>query len=766
MSKKNNNIEITLYEKVDMDILSKLVSSTEIEESLRQQLKNYYKNRIENDYIPVKYKFSKKLEDKGRLFALDSLSLQSLKKEIRHVLAKNYYHDIDMTNAQPVLILQYCEKRNIACEHLKNYVNNREEVLERVQKAHKINRDEAKLLILRLCYLGKYIIKKEDPTTKEIREYEPKKVLKILVDFRNELEQIAEAMCTIEKETNDLVQKDKDRKNKKATVLAITAQVLEHKCLMSMYKYFKNIKCEIGVLCFDGLMIRKDKKLKDMDNILEECCTFVKQKTGYQIKLVDKPMDMKLTIKLPIFSDYVESDLDAQKRLFLIEGGEKFKYCNEILYIYDEKTGLFEQQTKKYTTLNYYLIKNNHFLQTINDKGEIKGYGENAHLMKQVIPFVENAAKDNEWLLKTENSSLGYLLFKDGIYDMKKSKFQKGFDHTIVFHASIPWEFPEYDKEKIKEANKISFKVMFDKPKPIIAALARALAGDISIKKFYFCPGNPNAGKSVLINMLINAFGKYIGSFNAESLAQTSANDTKDEAAKLRWALLLRFCRILVSNEINMKRNMCGNQIKKHGSGGDKMIGRDHREAEISFTPHYTIFCMLNDIPKIDPMDKGVETRLEYLEFPHIFVDEKDAGKRTNYRKKDDNLITKINQQSFIEGFIHIILDGYKDYLKNGMPEFDKNVKEGWTAENKQNKEIIELIKERFEITNNEEDTVSVARIKKFREYNKDVFATISMYRFNEILRDELKLIEGKSGERLWKGIKEKVIKNVNNSDL
>ena len=63
--------------------------------------------------------------------------------------------------------------------------------------------------------------------------------------------------------------------------------------------------------------------------------------------------------------------------------------------------------------------------------------------------------------------------------------------------------------------------------------------------------------------MLANAFGQYIGYFNAESLAYTSSKDTKDEAAKMRWSLLLRFSRILLSNEINMKKKLNGNDIKK-----------------------------------------------------------------------------------------------------------------------------------------------------------------------------------------------------------
>ena len=70
-----------------------------------------------------------------------------------------------------------------------------------------------------------------------------------------------------------------------------------------------------------------------------------------------------------------------------------------------------------------------------------------------------------------------------------------------------------------------------ENPKPLIVAFARALAGDISAKKFYFCPGKTNAGKSKLVNMFINSFGGYVDTFNTECLAYTGKNDTKDEAS-------------------------------------------------------------------------------------------------------------------------------------------------------------------------------------------------------------------------------------------
>ncbi len=48
----------------------------------------------------------------GMYFAVGSLSLQTLPREIRHTFANEYYHDIDISNCHPVLISQYAKSKN------------------------------------------------------------------------------------------------------------------------------------------------------------------------------------------------------------------------------------------------------------------------------------------------------------------------------------------------------------------------------------------------------------------------------------------------------------------------------------------------------------------------------------------------------------------------------------------------------------------------------------------------------------------------------
>lgn len=745
--------ERILNERVDRDMLQRLISSTDIDENIRKQLLYYY-TQMKNESIKVKYFYSKNLENAGRLYAQGGSSLQSFKKEIRHALAKEIYHDIDMENAHPMLLMQYCKKNNIECPNLTNYVLNREETLKKIQEFHNITRDQAKKFLLKIQYLGSYSYEINGKKTT------PPKEFPLVRAYKNELLHIAKRICEIEKEIFESVNKDKTKTNKEASTLSILCQILEKKCLDAMFEYFSSCGFEVGVLCFDGLMLKKTHKIEDIEAELIECMIYVESNTGYFVKLVEKPMDTKLSFEVPHISSFVSSDKEAQEKLFLIEGAEKFKYCQDIMYCYNEKTGMYDTQIQ---TVHNYLIKNKKYLYTVQEKTEkLVSYGESNTLMNAVIPFIKAAAVDNEWLQEKSESSKGYLLFKDGIYNMKTGKFTKGFDTNIVFFYRVPWNFPERDEEKIKKAYDLSFGKLFKDPEPMLAAISRALAGDVHLKKFYICPGESNSGKSKFADMLKYVFGKYVGTFNAENLAQTSKNNTKEESQLLRWALIAQYHRILISNEVKMKMALDGNAIKKQASGGDEQEARKNHKDEVNFTPHYTLFCLLNDHPTIEPYDQAVDNRLEYIGFPYVFVNKDKLAENPEVNKLEDTeIMKKIKTEEFVSGLIHLILDAYQKY-KDNMPKFDQKLKEEYIGDNKQGTNTVETIKNHFTITGKDTDMISVYDMNIFR---KKYCKNIGLKKFTDVLVKELKLEKDrKDSTRYWKGITKK--KNENNIDI
>ena len=89
----------------------------------------------------------------GRLFA-QCASLQNLPKEFRGAIGANY-HDLDMKNAHPTILLQYCQKNDIKCENLEHYVNNRDEVIQKIMNVYNLEKGDVKQLFLSVMNGGK-----------------------------------------------------------------------------------------------------------------------------------------------------------------------------------------------------------------------------------------------------------------------------------------------------------------------------------------------------------------------------------------------------------------------------------------------------------------------------------------------------------------------------------------------------------------------------------------------------------------------------------
>ena len=81
----------------------------------KEQIYAYRKKINGNGYVKVNYKHKKGVLNVGRYFAEGALSLQSFKKQIRHTLARDYYVDVDMVNAHPTILMQYCKRHSISC---------------------------------------------------------------------------------------------------------------------------------------------------------------------------------------------------------------------------------------------------------------------------------------------------------------------------------------------------------------------------------------------------------------------------------------------------------------------------------------------------------------------------------------------------------------------------------------------------------------------------------------------------------------------------
>ena len=111
--------------------------------------------------VQVSYAHGKKTPGEGRLHA-SGPSLQTLPGWVRRLVAGKRYHDVDLVNAEPTLLLGLAADVEVPALH--HYVTEREAVLAELIERNGIDRATAKKAVIATLNFGDYhrVIEKED----------------------------------------------------------------------------------------------------------------------------------------------------------------------------------------------------------------------------------------------------------------------------------------------------------------------------------------------------------------------------------------------------------------------------------------------------------------------------------------------------------------------------------------------------------------------------------------------------------------------------
>ena len=240
--------------------------------SLKKIIKN--QSPINNvSYLP-----SKNLKNMGRLFA-QSASLQNLPREFRGAIGDNYY-DLDMENAHPSILLQYCQKNDIKCEALEYYVNNRNEVINKIMNDFQLDKSDVKQLFLSVMNGGK-----RDGITDPF-----------FMKFKTECERIHTFIASLNPKLLKDVCKRKEY-NVNGSLTNIILCNTENEILLYAVQYLMLEGYNVDVLVFDGCMVRKkDKEITE--ELLSRLSDYVYDKTKYKIKFVQKQLDNSIDLSI------------------------------------------------------------------------------------------------------------------------------------------------------------------------------------------------------------------------------------------------------------------------------------------------------------------------------------------------------------------------------------------------------------------------------------------------------------------------------------
>lgn len=685
----------------------------------------------------------------GRLFC--GGSLQGIWSVYRGLLMRGVGTDIDMKNCHPVLLRYICKLHDIRCPELEYYINHRDDCLaefptkEAGKNAYLIatNND----VVLRGKDLPRQI-KKYDKEMKDIQ-----KKLVALSDYKNLQEAIPDYKLS---------------KNYNGSVINRILCYYENIALQHAIHVINSRGIEIAILMFDGLMVYGD--FYNDETLLNEITAYVEQQmVGLKMEWAYKAHDKTLNIPDDFDNSVLEkegvcSDLEASQKLYKLY--PHWVYCLESLYVFDDEIGLWTDcpvvQNKiinRFTDeLHVMVMGKDEMIKTL------KSYGNTTNLQKLMIEQLKTLCIDNNWIRRTQDSSLKKLLFNNGYYDLQEGKFYDkktySFNPDIVFTGKI---HHDYDQKAIDVEYVESIKKRFftdplgeDVGSYMIYLLARGLGGD-RLKNVLFGLGNTNCGKTILTTAIMLSCGDYVGSFNAENLVYN--NSSNDEAQKMRWCMLLCKKRIIFSNEMKNTTEINGNMLKKISSGGDTLIGRTHGGTETEFTTHFLPVCFANDIPKIKPLDDAVNERLRIISFEKQFVDEPENEFEL---RKDTNICEEIKTIEFQKAFVGLLISNYLLYheLQPEMPLQVINSKKEWT--DKTETDPMTMFLDEFEITNDIKDFIES---KYMKNWLADKKVGISPEKFAKDLKkycvrngmdkviNKVKKINGKN-RQCWFGMK------------
>ena len=249
-----------------------------------------------------------------------------------------------------------------------------------------------------------------------------------------------------------------------------------------------------------------------------------------------------------------------------------------------------------------------------------------------------------------------------------------------------------------------------------ILNLARGLSGEC-MKRILFAIGDTNCGKGIITTATSKSIGDYFGAFNAESLAHRETS--QEEAQIMRWVMLNRYKRIIISNEMKSGMTLNGNFIKKICSGGDTLIGRTHCKEETEFCTHFLPIILDNDMNKIMPYDNAVDDRVRCLIFPKRFIDKEPEN--IFELRMDVNLKKELELPRFQRCFVGMLLQSHLEYVLNNKVETEPD-----TVRNSK-KELVEITTDinfitgflrDYEITGKADDFISNADVDRWIKEN------------------------------------------------
>lgn len=702
---------LTLYETVDLQVLEKLINSNLLKktfnnkicqvwhENERQQLEKY-REKMEGSRAKIQYRKSRN-NPFGRCNPENGVGLYNIRREIRHTLAVETYEDVDIDNCHPRLLLLTLQGAGIDAPLLRSYVENRQEwldlvnahykvlQLERIKTEPHLKKDIPKDLFIRLLFGGSsqaWVSKWEINVSFANQK---------LIDFENEIATINEWIAMANPHILEIAQKQKDEScNINGTVCSYFLQECEVQVLETIYLYcVKNgyIKNNNAVLCADGLMLEK-RFFKP--ELIKELETEILAKTGYDLKLSKKPMELGYNAILDKSLDFnfIIYSTAAIANIFRILYMDKYIYVDGKLYEY---TGVYwqEHSDKRYTPLHMKVQTtfNKYIIRILNEKRNnlLGTQMTTADYNKKIIGICEY---EKEFLKAVMNNNKRKLLVDDIIYAITFNHIEMDanpdllvFKNAVYDLNAAKWTEPSYKQYMSMTtgwnwnrsgADHTCLNKLLDQIFPnskirdhYLTILATGLWGK-QVEKIFNATGQGGNGKGVLNELMMSAVGDYGYVLPSSVLISEIKEGANPAIANLHKK------RLVVTSEPDSKKTI-NSATAKSLTGNQTLNCRGLYSSNCLTWLALTLLLECNKQPNFDEVNDAILRRLDVIPFVSSFkehdayeefkqsIDKHDPAGYLVYKADPyfkSNQFKDDNRQALIE----ILLPHFEKFRKNG----------------------------------------------------------------------------------------------------
>lgn len=711
----------------------------------------------------------------GRYQARGKLSGQGILREVRFTIFNNFYYDLDIVNAHPVILLWLCNHLNITTTYLNEYVLNREKHISDILKLNsEISRDDVKAIFLSINNGGlssyKQLIYKTD----------------FLISYKNELQDIINQVVSHFNPFYNIVSKMKHIRGEDFNINGATIshilQYVENQLLMIIFKYVEErigAKAYESILCYDGIMLLKSSFDENWKYELE---TLFQHEYGINISLKIKemiPLDLskygfddderyRLNYEDSITGTDISSyrsildEPDTSREIDLINGnmfdvdivnyvrsfGEDFISTDDNLYRFNgiwweciNEKYVYHLLEIVYIRLKRVVNGNNILYSYITDNIDKEKHRK--HLIKKVGSLnKQTVCKSIYALIKSKylessnpfDNNINIIGFTNGVFDLEKYEFRSSTKDDYISMV-LPYDYTVSSSEDIEYVLNYLSKIMPIKEELelLLMLLATGLSG-IVLNHFIICSGLGSNGKDALFNYLLkSALGPYYYRANNSVITERIKGDLNVGISNMNKKRSIVFSEPSDKCKINVA-------LVKELTGGNEINARGLYSSNTTVNLHSTFFMLCNDKPLLDKVDAAIANRLIVFRFRSLFKSKEylqtnDITEGENYIFTGDESIKKVPfLLKYRLPFINLLLPYYQRFQQSNY--MITNIPESIRIESckymEESDPIYNWLYCNYDKTNNKSDIVKL----------KDVFGNFknSEYYFNLTKEDKRRL--------------------------